>query len=179
MLSLDPLSLDSAMLDEARAYLRVETVEEDPSLSSALLAAIGHAENFTRAVLVRRTAREMISASSGWQILQVAPVQSVVSVTGIPAEGATFMLAADAWEVKIGSRGEAYVRIMQPGSAGRAEITCIAGLAADCAALPEGLRLGLLRLTAHFHAHRDAPDAGGPPAAALALLLPWRRLRLS
>ena len=179
MLSLDLLGLDSAMLDEARAYLRVEMTDEDPSLSAALLAAIGHAENFMRTVLVRRTAREVISASSGWQILQAYPVQSVISVTGIPAEGAAFLLAVDAWEAKIGSRGEAYLRVMQPGIAGRVEIACVAGLAADWAALPEALRLGLLRLTAHFHAHRDAPGAGGPPAAALALLLPWRRLRLS
>jgi uncharacterized phiE125 gp8 family phage protein len=179
MLSLDPLALDGAMLDEARAYLRVDAAEEDPSLASALLAAIGHAENFTRAILIRRTAREIISAASGWQILQAMPVQSVNSVTGIPAEGAIFALSAGAWEAKIGSRGEAYVRIIQPGSAGRAEIVCVAGLAADWASLPEPLRLGLLRLTAHFHAHRDDPADGGPPAAALALLLPWRRMRLS
>jgi uncharacterized phiE125 gp8 family phage protein len=179
MLSLDPLGLDSVMLDEARAYLRVDLAEEDPSLSAALLAAIGHAENFTRIALIRRNAVETISASSGWQILQTAPVQSVVSVKGIPAEGASFALAPDTWEAKIGSRGEAYVRITQPGSAGRAEVTCVAGLAADWASLPEALRLGLLRLAAHFHGHRDAPEAGGPPAAALALLLPWRRMRLS
>lgn len=179
MLSLDPLALDSAMLDEARAYLRVESAEEDPSLGAALLAAIGDAENFTRSVLVRRTAREIISAASGWQILQAMPVQSVNSVSGIPAEGASFALAAAAWEAKIGSRGEAYLRILQPGSAGRAEIVLTAGLAADWASLPEVLRLGLLRLTAHFHAHRDDPADGGPPDAALALLLPWRRMRLS
>ncbi len=178
MLSLDPLGLDSIMLDEARAYLRVEEDGVDPSLSSALLAAIGHAENFTQAILIRRTAREIMGVSSGWQILQIAPVQSVNGVTGIPAEGATFVLATDAWEAKIGSRGEAYVRILQTGSAGRLEIGCVAGLAADWASLPEALRLGLLRLTAHFHAHRDAPDAAGPPAAALALLLPWRRMRV-
>jgi uncharacterized phiE125 gp8 family phage protein len=179
MLSLDPLGLDSSMLDEARAYLRVDDGAEDASLSSAVLAAIGHAENFTRSVLLRRTAREIICASSGWQILQVAPVQSVSGVNGIPAEGASFALAPDAWEAKIGSRGEAYLRITQPGSAGRAEIACVAGLAVDWAALPEALRLGVLRLAAHFHAHRDAPDVGGPPAAALALLLPWRRMRVS
>jgi uncharacterized phiE125 gp8 family phage protein len=176
MLSLDPLGLDSAMLDEGRAFLRID--DEDPSLSAALLAAIHHAEMFTRSVIIRRTAREVLSASSSWQILQAAPVQSVISVTGIPAEGAVFALAASTWEAKIGSRGAAYVRIIQPGSAGRAEIASSAGLAADWASLPESLRLGLLRLTAHFHAHRDDPAGGGPPAAALALLLPWRRMRV-
>jgi uncharacterized phiE125 gp8 family phage protein len=179
MLSLDPLGLDSIMLDEARAYLRIDVAEEDPSLSAAVLAAIAHAETFTRSILIRRNAREILSASSGWQVLQAAPVQSVVSVAGIPAEGPIFPLDAGAWEAKIGSRGDAYVRILQQGAAGRAEITSMAGVAVDWAALPEALRLGLLRMTAHFHTHRDAPDDRGPPAAALALLLPWRRMRLA
>ncbi len=179
MLSLDPLGPDSFMLDGVRAYLRVDDAVDDPSLSAAAQAAIGHAENFTRAVIIRRTAREIIGASPRWQILEVAPVQSVIGVTGIPAEGATFALAPDAWEAKIGSRGEVYVRIIRPGIAGRAEIACVAGIAPDWAALPAALRYALLRLTAHFYTHRDAPDASGPPAAALALLRPWRRMSLS
>jgi uncharacterized phiE125 gp8 family phage protein len=178
MLGLEPLSLDGAMLDEARAYLRFDSDQEDTTLPGALLAAIGHAETFTRSILLRRVARETVIASSGWQALHAAPVQAVTGVTGIPAEGATFQLAADAWEAKIGSRGEAYVGILRPGSAGRAEIACIAGLATDWAALPEALRMGLLRLTAHFHGVRDAPEASAPPASALALLLPWRRVRV-
>lgn len=136
MLSLDPLGLDSAMLDEARAYLRVEPAQDDPSLSAALLAAIGHAEQFTRTTLIRRTAREVMSVCTGWQIIAAAPVQSVMSVTGIPAEGPAFMLAADAWEAKFSSRGEAYVRILKPGNAGRAEISFTAGLADEWSSLP-------------------------------------------
>lgn len=179
MLSLDPLGLDSAMLDEARAFVRADPSEDDPSLSAAVLAAIGHAEQFTRMVLIRRTAREVISACSGWHIIAAAPVQSMISVAGIPAEGPVFTLATDAWEAKIGSRGDAYVRIIRPGIAGRAEITLTVGLAENWSSLPEVLRLGVLRLAAHFHAHRDDPNADGPPAAARALLLPWRRMRVN
>jgi uncharacterized phiE125 gp8 family phage protein len=179
MLSLDPLGLDSIMLNEARAYLRVDDGAEDPTILPALLAAIGHAEQFTGQVLLRRNAREILEARADWQILQAVPAQSISGVTGIPAEGGAFALATNAWEAKIGSRGEAYVRIIQPGSAGRIEVVAAAGIAASWADLPESLRLGLLRLTAHFHAHRDAPDDAGPPAAALALLRPWRRMRLS
>jgi uncharacterized phiE125 gp8 family phage protein len=107
------------------------------------------------------------------------PVQSIAGVTGIPAEGASFELAASAWEAKISSRGEAYFRVLQPGIAGRAEISLIAGLSADWVSLPESLRLGLLRLTGHFYNNRDASNDVGPPAAALALLLPFRRMQLA
>jgi uncharacterized phiE125 gp8 family phage protein len=53
-----------------------------------------------------------------------------------------------------------------------------AGLGADWNDVPEPLRQGLIRLVAHFYTHRDAADAGAPPAAVAALWRPWRRLRL-
>lgn len=176
MLSLDPLGLDSAMLDEARAYLRVDLVEEDPSLAASILAAIAHAEQFTRAVLIRRPARVTICASTGWHQLCVAPVVAVTGVTGISLEGARAILPRNAWQTKLGSRGEAYVQLQSSGTASQIEIACIAGLSESWGELPESLRLGILRLAAHFHSHRDAPTDAGPPAAARAMLLPWRRM---
>jgi uncharacterized phiE125 gp8 family phage protein len=178
MLSLDPLDLDSVMLAEVRAYVRVDAGTDDNVLAACAVAAIEHAEQFTRQILIRRGAKDMVTTGSGWQILQAMPVQSIVGVTGIPAEGASFPMAASAWEAKISSRGEAYFRVLQPGIAGRAEVSLIAGLSANWASLPESLRLGLLRLTAYFYNNRDASDDAGPPAAAMALLLPFRRIQL-
>lgn len=179
MLSLDPLGLDSVMLAEVRAYLRVDAGADDSMLAACAVAAITHAEQFTRQILIRRGAQEIVTAGSGWHILQAVPVQSVVGVTGIPAEGASVAMAASAWEVKIGSRGEAYFRVLQPGIAGRAEVSLVAGVAADWASLSGSLRLGLLRLAGHFYNNRDASDDAGPPAAALALLLPFRRMQIA
>ncbi len=178
MLSIDPLGLDGNMLDGVRSYLRIDAAEEIASLSAICLAAIGHAERFTGQFLLRRAAREILSAGSGWQSLSAFPIVSVTGVTGIPAEGASFVLAPGAWEAKIGSRGEAHLRVLQPGSAGRVEVTAQVGLAADWDDLPEVLRLALLRLGGHFYAHRDASDDAGPPLAVSALLRPWRRMRL-
>lgn len=179
MLSLDPLGLDSVMLSEVRAYVRVDAGTDDDVLAACAAAAVTHAEQFTRQILIRRGAKETVTTGSGWQILQAMPVQSVIGVMGIPAEGASFAMAASAWEVKISSRGEAYFQVLQPGSAGRAEVTLSVGLADDWANLPESLRLGLLRLAAHFYNNRDASDDDGPPAAALALLLPFRRMHIA
>ncbi len=179
MLSLDPLGLDSVMLAEVRAYLRVDAGTDDNVLAACAVAAVAHAEQFTRQILIRRSAKEIVTAGSGWQILQAMPVQSVTGVTGIPAEGASFAMAASAWEAKISSRGEAYFRVLQPGIAGRAEVSLVVGLSANWASLPESLRLGLLRLIGHFYNNRDASDDVGPPAAALALLLPFRRMQIT
>ena len=99
MLSMEPLGLDSVMLDEVRAYLRVDADMDDSALAAAILAAIGHAEQFTRQALLRRAGTEIVTAGSGWQVLQTLPVHAITNVTGIPADGATFALAASAWEV--------------------------------------------------------------------------------
>lgn len=179
MLSLDPLGLDSVMLSEVRAYVRVDDGTDDGVVAACAAAAVAHAEQFTRQILIRRGAKEMVTAGSGWQILQAMPVQSVIGVTGIPAEGGAFAMAASAWEAKISSRGEAYFKVLQPGIAGRAEVVLSVGFADNWAALPESLRLGLLRLAAYFYNNRDASDDNGPPAAALALLLPFRGMHIA
>jgi hypothetical protein len=67
--------------------------------------------------------------------------------------------------------------VTQPGSAGRVEVTATAGLAPEWEALPEAIRLGVLRLVGHLHLYRDSADDRGPPAAVAALLRPWRRMR--
>jgi uncharacterized phiE125 gp8 family phage protein len=176
MLSITPLSLDGFMLDEAKAYLRLET--DDAPLGATILAAIGHAEAYTGMVLIRRDVRETITASPDWRRLSATPVLSVTGVTGIPAEGASFALANTAYGVDTDANGDGFIRVMQAGSAGRVEVAYMAGLVTDWAALPESLRFGILRLIGHLYAHRDGSDDTGPPTAVAALLRPWRRMRL-
>lgn len=178
MLSHDALSLDGDMLDEANAYLRLESGEEDAPLGAIILAAISHAERFTAQMLLRRGVREVRSVSSFWQRLTATPVIAFTSVTGIPAEGATFSVPATGYSTDIDSAGDGHFRVTQAGSAGRVEVAYQAGLANSWAELPEALRLGILRLVGHLYANRDAADDGGPPEAVAALLRPWRRVRL-
>jgi uncharacterized phiE125 gp8 family phage protein len=60
-----------------------------------------------------------------------------------------------------------------------ARVAVEAGLAEDWNGVPEPLRQGIVRLTAHLYAHRDAAGDAGPPAAVAALWRPWRRMRLA
>jgi uncharacterized phiE125 gp8 family phage protein len=179
MLSIQALSLDGGMLDEAKAYLRLETDEDDAPLGAILLAAIGHAEGYTGQILIQREVSETITASADWRRLSAMPVTAFTSVTGIPAEGAPFLLPTANYKADIDTAGEGYLRVTEPGGAGRVEVTYLAGLSLDWSGLPESVRLGILRLTGHLYTHRDASDDAGPPAAVAALLRPWRRMRLS
>ena len=53
-----------------------------------------------------------------------------------------------------------------------------AGIGTDWNGVPEPLRAGIVRLVSHLFSHRDAADAGPPPAAVAALWRPWRRMQL-
>jgi uncharacterized phiE125 gp8 family phage protein len=167
------------MLDEARAYLRVDPDIEETSLGSIMLAAVNHAEQFTGQILLRRQIKQTLTAGSGWQRLSVTPVVRVVSVEGIPAEGAIFPMEESAYQTNIDCNDDAFIRVRRAGAAGRIAVTVDAGIAENWSELPEALRLAILRLTGHLYANRDGGEDAGPPAAVAALLRPWRRMRLT
>ncbi len=177
MLSLSPLSLDSIMLDEARAYLRIENAEEDAPLGAILLAAISHAERIIGQILIQREIREIQNITGHWQRLSCAPATEIIAVNGIPAEGSAFAMPAENYALDLSRDGDAIIRILQAGSAGRFETIYRAGLASDWDGLPESLRIGILRLCGHYYNHRDGADDNGPPTAIMALLRPFRRLQ--
>jgi uncharacterized phiE125 gp8 family phage protein len=179
MLTLEPLVLGEDALSDLRAWLRVECEDEDPLLLALIAAGVRHAEAFTGMALIARPGVARIAASSDWKRLPVTPVRSITAVTGIPAEGASFVLPAGDYAVDIDSYGDGWVRVMNAGAAGRIDVSFTAGLAETWEDLPEPVRLAALRLTGYLHANRDGDVDGGPPAAVAALLRPWRRMRLS
>lgn len=179
MLTLEAPVLTADAVDAAKAYLRIDNDEEDAVIAALLAAAIRHAESFINQLLIRRSGVERLTASSAWQKLGVTPVHAITSVTGIPAEGASFALPPTAYMLDIDGRGDGWLRVIQPGSAGRVDVAVDAGIASEWGDVPEPLRLAVLRLAGHLHTYRDAADDAGPPAAVAALLRPFRRLRLN
>jgi uncharacterized phiE125 gp8 family phage protein len=178
MLTIDPLVVSADAVDAAKTYLRIEQDEEDALIASLLGAAIRHCESFTGQILIRRNAVDRMSVSAAWQRLDVSPVQSIISLTGIPAEGAPFALATTAYALDIDGSGDGWVRITDPGNARRADVQVQVGIASSWDGLPDPLRYGVLRLSAHLHAYRDDAQDVGPPAAVAALWRPWRRMVL-
>lgn len=179
MFTPDPLVLPEAALDDMRAYLRLEPAQDDPLLAALAASAITHCEAFTRQIFLRRGVTERLSAASAWQRLGATPVTAITALSGLPAEGAAFVLPVHAYMIDIDLNHDGWVRVMQPGTAGRVDVTYQAGIASSWDALPEALRLAAMRLLGHLHAVRDDPDDKGPPVAVAALLRPWRRMRLA
>jgi uncharacterized phiE125 gp8 family phage protein len=164
------MSAATVSLAELKAYLRIETSDEDALLSQLVRTAEALCEAFTGQLLIERSTSETIAADGDWYRLTASPATVVTSVSDV-ASG-----TAIAFEAQIDACGDAWVRV---DGGGRAQVMLSAGLATDWNGVPEPLRQGIVRLAAHLYAHRDAANDAGPPAAVAALWRPWRRMRLS
>jgi len=162
-------------LAEAQAYARVETGEEEALLAGLIRSASALCEAFTGQLLIERGYEEILGATGAWQRLSVTPVRAIESVERIAADGSSVMLIPGEFEVSIDSRGDGWVRV---SGEGRVRIRGQAGMARDANGVPEPLRQGIVRLTAHLFANRDG-EGGEPPAAVTALWRPYRRMRLA
>lgn len=201
-----PPSIEPVGLGELKAYLRFDTPDEDAVLAGLLRSARAMCEAFTRTWLIQRTAVETIPIvrGIGWPVptwsyadalcdypasgramppppgarLAGAPVQGVSLVEAIdPGVTVWRTLPASAYTVNVDVDGGGRVTTMD-GTAWQARATYVAGLAVDWNGVPEPLRQGIVRLTAHMWANRDGSDGAGPPAVVAALWRPWRKLRL-
>jgi uncharacterized phiE125 gp8 family phage protein len=159
-------------LAECKAYLRLERDDEDAVLAGLIRTAAGLCEAFIGQWLMVRETEQRLCADAGWQRLTALPVVAVLAVRDGETE-----LPETAFVVDIDVSGQGWVRLVSPGL-GAPVVRYQAGLASDWNGIPEPLRQGLVRLVVHMFSHRDAADAGPPPAAVAAMWRPWRRMRL-
>lgn len=158
-----------------KAQLRIDGGVEDGWIAGLCATSLSLCERFTGRVAIEREMQVVLSAGSGWQALPDAPVRAITGVEGLPAEGAAFALPADAYAIDIDGGGRGWVRVTQPGAAGRVRVTYTAGLADSWDALPPSLAQGAVLLAAHLF---DGRESEPPPAAVAALWRPWRRMCL-
>ena len=163
-------------LAEAQAYVRIETGEEEAVLAGLLRTATAMCEQFTGRVLLSRGFSETVAAGGGWQKLSLTPVRSIDLVEAVGEDGVASAVPIGDYAIDIDTAGDGWVRVT--GSAARRiRVNGTAGMAVDGNGVPEPLRQGIVRLTAHLFNARDG-GGGEPPAAVTALWRPFRRLRL-
>ena len=160
-------------LAECKAYLRLERDDEDALVAGFLRTAMALCEAFTGQWLIVRDSEQRLAVGGGWQRLNALPVTAITGVGGgagpLPGTG---------YESDIDVAGIGWVRLIDTTVASPV-VRYRAGLGADWNGVPEPLRHGIMRLVVHLFTHRDAADAGPPPAAVAAMWQPWRRLRLN
>jgi uncharacterized phiE125 gp8 family phage protein len=170
VISPPPLAVSIA---ECKAYLRIERDDEDALIAGFVRTAIALCEAFTGQSLVVRDGEQRLAREGGWQRITALPVAAVTGVFDGDAA-----IAGSRFESDVDAAGNGWVRLFDTALTAPA-VRFRAGLGADWNGVPEPLRQGIVRLVAHLFTHRDAADAGPPPAAVAAMWRPWRRLRLA
>jgi uncharacterized phiE125 gp8 family phage protein len=174
----EPSLLPPTALIEAKALLRLETIDEEALLAVQLRTALDMAEDFTGSIWLTATYREK-RALRREIILRKRPFVSLTGLRLLFGNGSEEALDPTLQDVHVSDHGEAMLCV--PDSVMDARdivISYRAGGFADWTNLPEGLRMGVLRMAAHLFAWRDAPDAVAVPNAVAALWRPFKHLRL-
>jgi len=163
-------------LAEVKAYLRLSVSDEDALLAGLARAAADMCEAFTGRALIERAVEEILAAAGAWTRLGAAPVRAILGVETLAEDGEASALAAEDYAVDIDAAGDGWVRLLAGSDAKRIRVSYQAGMASDPNGIPEALRHGIVRLTAHLYMRRDGAEDTAPPAAVTALWRPWRRL---
>lgn len=170
-------------LAELKHWLAITNSQDDAALEALLRSALETCEAFTGTLPLAATIEEVHSATCEWQGLYASPVHAITSVEAIATDGIRTALAVSDYEIDITGDQRGIVRLRHAGVIRRVAVRFLAGLVPEWAALPDGLRHGVLRLAAHNYRTREADakvDGGpNPPAAVAALWRPWRRMRLA
>ena len=168
---------NAVSLAAVQAYVRVETGEEEALLAGLVRSASALCEQFIGHWLMQRAFTQTLVAGGGWQKLGPRPVQAINGVDMVMDDGSLAALDAAEYAIDIDASGAGWVRLTGVGTARRIAVNGTAGMASDPNDVPEPVRQGIIRLTAHLFAHRDSEPAD-PPAAVTALWRPYREVRL-
>jgi len=198
-----PAVLPPAALAELKDWLGITTTAEDAGLSGLLVMALDVCADFIGMVPLASTVEEVVDlralpgpgewqerhypadwrlgpALRGWHGLSTRPVNAVLGVEALTLDGERVALGPDAYAARIAADGSCEIRVSDPCEYRRAVVHMSAGMAADWAGLPVGLRHGVMRLAAHQYRTRETVGAEAlPPASVSALWRPWRRMRLA
>lgn len=164
----------AALLEELKAFLRIDGAQEDALLSWLLRAATEAVEAWLGWMLIERDLEERRHVREGGVALSGSPFRSLISAQPDVGEA----LAPEAVQVSVSRFGIGHLAVPDLGDGAGVTVRYRAGLSPDWNGLPEPVRLGVLRAAAHFHAHRDGGDDAGLPPAVARLVRPWRARRM-
>ncbi|WP_240616927.1 hypothetical protein [Sphingorhabdus sp. YGSMI21] len=170
--------LPAALIAEVRDFVRIDHQADDAAIDAFLRSAASLCEDFTGQMLIVRSVTDMLPARREWKKLKRLPVQSIVSVEAVGADGIAAAFAVEDYALDIDSDGIGWIRLHRSDGGSRVRVTYNAGLATDWDELPASLRQGIVRMAGYLYANRDGVDAGGPPSAVTALWRPFRRMRI-
>lgn len=171
-----PPAAEPVSLDQARAWLRVESGADEDALIAALIpAARARAEWHTGRAFVTQAWTLWLDRTDGVIEVPLAPLQSVTSVTLYKADGTPLVLDSGAYAVA----GQRVILAQPPPCIRPVHGIAVAFTAGygDAAAVPPAIAQAILQIVSALYEHRGG-DAVPTPDNALALLAPYRTVKL-
>jgi len=173
-----PPAAEPVTLAQAKAWLRVESGDDEDALIASLIpAARARAEWHTGRAFVTQGWTLWLDRAAPVIEIPLPPLQAVTAVTLYAPDDSATVLAEGAYDIDLaGSR----LRLKTPPANLRAinaiAIAFTAGYG-DAAAVPAPVAQAILQITASLYEHRGG-DAAPTPETALALLAPYRTFKL-
>lgn len=172
-----PPGEEPVTLAQAKAWLKVETDDEDALIAALIPAARARAEWHTGRAFVTQGWTLWLDRVGDCVKLPLPPLAGVETVTLYGADDAAQVLAADQYRVDVPG-GRLLFKGAHPGlrprNAAAIAFTCGYGDAAD---VPAPIASAILLLVAQLYEHRG-DNAAPMPDQALALLAPYRVMKL-
>jgi uncharacterized phiE125 gp8 family phage protein len=183
---LTPPAAEPLSLAETKAFLRIETAEDDPLIAAFISAARLHVEAQTGLALVTQSWRMVLDywPASGRIAVRPAPLQALAAARAFDFDGEVRAIDIQAFVADASTSTLCF----KPGAvplptriAAGIELDFSAGFGDAANDVPEPLRQAIRLLVAHWHENRavvaGAELAPVPPNAA-ALVAPYRMLPL-
>ncbi len=186
-IALTPPVAEPVSLTDARLFLRLDQNEEDELLGTLITAARLMIEAASGRMLIDQDWRIVLDRwPDGGEIrLPLSPVRSINAARVYDAQGGAQSVATGALALD-GSADPPVIRLVGAvpvigRTRGAIEIDIVAGYGDTAAAVPALLRQAVLRLAARWFEERGdvvGRDAAALPAEIMALVAPFRRMRL-
>lgn len=178
-------AVEPVTIAEAKAFLRLDTADDDALVAAAIVAARQACESFTGRALITQSWQLYLDHWPERDItLPHPPLQSVTSIKTFDADGvgatldpATYWVDASALPGRVRRCSDAVWPSPGRDVAG-IEITFVAGYGDSWNEVPQSLRQGILMTIANFYEYRDALHPVSLPAPIAALWQPYRLVRL-
>ncbi|HWA70368.1 MAG TPA: phage head-tail connector protein [Rhizomicrobium sp.] len=170
-----PPAAEPVTLDQAKAWLRVESGADEDALIAALIpAARARAEWHTGRAFVTQAWTLWLDRSDGVIEVPLPPLQSVASVTLYAPDGTPTVLDSGAYLVA----GQRVILAQPPLLLRQANGIAVAFTAGYGGAedVPAPIASAILQIVASLYDHRGN-DVTPTPDAALALLAPYRTIK--
>jgi uncharacterized phiE125 gp8 family phage protein len=164
----------AALLDELKAWLRIEDNNEDALLFQILRSSTEMIEKYIGKILLARDVIQIGTPKDAVFPLFTRPFLSLTSVDKLSENGVFDQISG---QIKFDWNGDAVIVITE-GAPGRVRVRYRAGMGDGWNDIPEALRIAVIRLAAHFHGNRDGIDDPGLPTAVTRMLLPYRDYRI-